>query len=76
VRELLWPLFDLSAWAHPNTVVADTTVQGADLDSVRLVGVGSAIQCDGGHDWLGHCFGLESLDGGGPTSHCGGGYKR
>jgi hypothetical protein len=31
VRALLWPLFFLSAWAQPATVVAGTTVEGAVL---------------------------------------------
>jgi hypothetical protein len=45
-----WVLFDLSAWGQPTPVVADTTVDGAALPSVRLVGVGSARHCGGGHD--------------------------
>jgi hypothetical protein len=50
VRALLWPLFVLSAWAQPATVVADTTGEGAVLASVRLVGVGPASHCGGRHD--------------------------
>jgi hypothetical protein len=37
---LLWPLFALSAWAQPNTVVVSTLGEGAYLVSVHLVGVG------------------------------------
>jgi hypothetical protein len=47
---MLWALFPRSAWAQPATVVVDTTVEGASLDCVRLVGVGSAIHFVGGHD--------------------------
>jgi hypothetical protein len=50
VRELLWPLFDSSGWAQLATVVAGTTCDGAALASDRLVGVGSANHCGGGHD--------------------------
>jgi hypothetical protein len=50
VRELLWPMFNLSAWAEPATVVADTTVQGAVLTSVLLVGVGPGSDYGVGHD--------------------------
>jgi hypothetical protein len=49
VRALLWPLFARTAWSQTATVVADTTVEGAALASVRLVGVGSANHCGGGH---------------------------
>jgi hypothetical protein len=37
----------LVAWAHPATVVADTTSVGASLASVRLVGVRSGSHCCG-----------------------------
>jgi hypothetical protein len=47
---LLWPLFAWSPWAEPFTVVADTTVEGASLAFVRLVGVGPGSHCGGGHD--------------------------
>jgi hypothetical protein len=50
LRALLWPLFAWSAWAQLATVVAGTTSEGAALSSVRLIGVGSAIRCGGGHD--------------------------
>jgi hypothetical protein len=50
MRALLWPLFDRSAWDLPVTVVAGTRIDGAELDSVRLVSVGSASHCGGGHD--------------------------
>jgi hypothetical protein len=45
VRTLLWPLFARSAWAQPATVMEGTTNEGADLDSVHLVGVGAASHC-------------------------------
>jgi hypothetical protein len=45
VRALLWPLFSRIAWAKPVTVVAGTTVEGAALASVPLVGVGPASDC-------------------------------
>jgi hypothetical protein len=51
VRSLLWPLFGWSAWAQTASVVADTTDEVTALASVRLVVVGSASYCDGGHDW-------------------------
>ena len=38
-----------SAWAQPATVVAGTTDEGPALASVRLVGMGSASHCVGGH---------------------------
>ena len=41
--------------------VGGATVHGAAQNSVRLLGLGSAIHCDGAHDWLGHCSGLCSL---------------
>jgi hypothetical protein len=50
VRALLWPLLTRSEWAQPATVLAGTTSEGAALDSVRLVDVGSASLCGGGHD--------------------------
>jgi hypothetical protein len=50
VRTLLWSLFARSAWAQPATVVAGTTVQGAALASVRLVGNGLDSRCGSGHD--------------------------
>jgi hypothetical protein len=36
-------------------VLASTTVEVAALDSVRLVGLGSASHCGGGHDSSGRC---------------------
>jgi hypothetical protein len=36
--------------AQPATVVAGTTFEGALLASVRMVGVGAASPCGGGHD--------------------------
>jgi hypothetical protein len=50
VKALLWPLVAWSAWAQSATVVEGTTEEGADLASVRLVGVGSDSHCGGGHD--------------------------
>ena len=50
LKALLRPLFILSAWAQSATVVSGTTVESAALDSVRLVVVGSASHCGGGHD--------------------------
>jgi hypothetical protein len=38
------------AWAQPATVVAGTSGVGADVASVRFVGVGSGSNCGGGHD--------------------------
>jgi hypothetical protein len=49
VWTLIWPLFGRSAWAQPATVVAGNTGEGVSLASVRLVGVGSASHCGGGH---------------------------
>jgi hypothetical protein len=49
-RALLWPLFGRLAWGHPATVVADTTVEGADRASVLSIGLGSATHCGVGHD--------------------------
>jgi hypothetical protein len=49
VRALICPLFARSALAQPDTVVAGTTGEGAALATVRLVGVGSASHCGGGH---------------------------
>jgi hypothetical protein len=46
---------------HAATVVADTTGEGAALASVRLVGVGPASHCGGGHNRRGRCSGLCSL---------------
>jgi hypothetical protein len=49
VRELLWPLFDRSAWDQLATVVVGTSGNVADLASVLLVGVEPASHCgDGG----------------------------
>jgi hypothetical protein len=50
VRTLIWPLFDRSTWAQPDTVLAGTTVEGAILASDRSVGVGSISHCGGEHD--------------------------
>jgi hypothetical protein len=50
VRALFWTLFASSAWAQAATVVAGTAIEGADLDSGSLVGVGSARHFVGGHD--------------------------
>ena len=50
LRALLYPLFARSAWAHAATVLADTTVEGVALASVRSVGVGSAGHYDSGHE--------------------------
>ena len=61
LNSLLWPLFDLSAWDQPATVLACTAIEGADLVSVHLVSVGSALHCGGVHEYLGHCSGLCSL---------------
>jgi hypothetical protein len=61
VRAMLWPLLSQSAWAQPATRVAGTTVEGAALASVLLVGVGSASHKVGGQDRLRHCSGLCSL---------------
>jgi hypothetical protein len=49
VRALRWPLFGLSSWAQPATVVVVTTCESAGLASVRLVGVVSVCHCVGGH---------------------------
>ena len=48
MRALLWPLFAWSARAQPATALVDTTGEGADLASVRLVGVGSATALEEG----------------------------
>jgi hypothetical protein len=70
LRPLVWPLFARSAWAQPVTVVASTTGVGAQLASVRSVGVGSASHCGGGHDSLAS---VRSV-GVGSVGHCGGGH--
>jgi hypothetical protein len=50
LRAVIWPLSSRSAWAQPATVVAGTTVEGAALASVRLVGVVSTCHCGGGNE--------------------------
>jgi hypothetical protein len=50
LRAQHWPLFGLSAWAQPVTVVAGTADQVSSLASVCLVGMGLDIRCGGGHD--------------------------
>ena len=50
VRALLTHLFPWSARAQPATVLAGTSVEGADLASVRLASVGSASQSVGEYD--------------------------
>jgi hypothetical protein len=42
MRAMILHLFDRSAWAQPASVVAGTRVEGATLDSIPLVSVGSA----------------------------------
>jgi hypothetical protein len=51
VRTLLCPMFAWWALAHPATVVARTSGEGAALASVRSGGLGSASHCACGHDW-------------------------
>jgi hypothetical protein len=51
VRALLWPLC-LVGVDQQATVLAGTTCESVALASVRLVGVGSASHCGGGHDRL------------------------
>jgi hypothetical protein len=58
VRALFSPLFALSAWSDSASVVANATTEGADLASVRKVGVGSARHCGGGHDRWGRSSGF------------------
>jgi hypothetical protein len=48
VSALLWTLFARSVLAQPATVMAGTTGEGADLASVRWIGVGLASHCGGG----------------------------
>jgi hypothetical protein len=50
LKVLLWLLIAWWALDQPCTVVVDTTVEGADLESVRSVGVSSGSHCGGGHD--------------------------
>jgi hypothetical protein len=50
VRLLLWHLFGWSAWAQTATGVAVTTVEGAALASVRLLGMVSDSHWVGWHD--------------------------
>jgi hypothetical protein len=50
VSVLLWPLFPLSAWAQPATVVAGTTGEDSDLATVSFVVVSSDSHCSGGDD--------------------------
>jgi hypothetical protein len=45
LRAQFWHLFAWSAWAQPDIVVASTTVEGAGLASVQLVGVGPTSHC-------------------------------
>jgi hypothetical protein len=61
LRALLWPLFALSWWAQPATVMEGTTGEGAGLDTVRSVVVDSASHCGGGNYRRGRCSGLCSL---------------
>ena len=58
MRALPWRLFTRWAWAQPTAVLIDTTGEGADLASVRLVGLGSASHGGGGHDRRWRCFGV------------------
>ena len=39
MSELLWPLFALSAWPQPATVLAGTSGEGSDQDSVLFFGL-------------------------------------
>jgi hypothetical protein len=50
VRALLWSLLAWSAKAQIASVVAGKTGEGAALESVRMVGVGSVSHCICGHD--------------------------
>jgi hypothetical protein len=61
LRALLSPLFARSAWVQTATVVVGKTDQGAAPASVRLVGVGPASHCGGGHGSSGRRSGLFSL---------------
>ena len=61
MKALLSPLFARLEWAQPASVVAGMSDQGAALIYVRLVGVGPASHCGGGHDRSGVSSGLCSL---------------
>jgi hypothetical protein len=50
LRALLWPLFVYPKWSQPATMMAATTGEGAVLDPVLFVGVGSASYYVGEHD--------------------------
>jgi hypothetical protein len=58
VMALLWSMFARSAWNLPATVLARTEVEGTHMAADRLVGLGSAWYCGGGHDRLGRSSGL------------------
>ena len=69
---LFCTLFVRSAWAQPSTVLVGTTGDGAALESVRSLGVGSSNHC-GGHDRRGRCFSrVRSIGVGSGSHHCGG----
>ena len=50
MKALLLKLYDRSAWAQPNTEVADTKVEDAAMDSDPLVCDFSACHCVGVHE--------------------------
>ena len=63
LRALLWPLFALSAWDQPATVVADMTIEGTTLTSNSSFG----NHCCGGHVSCGGRLGLSSIGRSGHT---------
>ena len=56
MRAQPWPLFSWWVWAQSAAVVTGTTVEGAALASVILVGVGSDNHCVGGSREVGVLF--------------------
>ena len=76
VRALLWPLFEGSEWAHPTTLVAGSTGDGAEMDSVLYVGVVHPATVLSGTTGEGDSLTTDHLVGLGSASHCGGGHDR
>jgi hypothetical protein len=73
---LLWPLIARSAWGLPATVLAVTTVEGADLEPVPSVGLAQPATVVAGRTSEDDALAADRLVGVGLASHCGGGYDR
>jgi hypothetical protein len=73
---MLFPLIAGSTWAQTATGVVETTGEGADLPSVRLVGVDQVANLVAFTTGECACLASDRLVGVGSASHCGGGYER